>query len=140
MSIERNENISLLNNALFLIQYVNFSAVTCLKYTLCGAVLGYGSGLLLTESLTKFAIENPDAVNLDGGNHVPDHEQYLSFSRDSQFNKVTPPISEVLPLYSTALGAGAGLLFGLNKTYTEFSEKFKNERELNRLDASKLMV
>ncbi|MCW8418982.1 hypothetical protein OQJ18_02800 [Fluoribacter dumoffii] len=118
---------------LFGIRYLPHAAVTTAKYSLYGACVGFLGTYLFSESLKKFAAENPEAVNLDG-KHVQDDEQFLKFSRHSQFSHYTPPISEMIPIYSTGLGACAGAFFGLSKSCSEFSVKLKADRELRRLD------
>jgi len=105
---------------LFLIRYMPRVALNTVKY-------GF------SEALKRFAAENPEVVNLDG-QHVPDDEQFLKFSRHSAFTKHTPPMSEIIPIYSAIVGGCAGAFFGLNKSYMEFSEKRSEDRELRRLD------
>ena len=133
MSFEQFNRNEAMGDILFFIRYVPKGALNVAKYGLCGALLGFMSSYLFSESLKKFAAENPDAVNLDG-QHVRDEEQFLKFSRNSNFTKDTPPISEMIPIYSTAVGACAGAFFGLNKSCTEFSSKLSADRELRRLD------
>ncbi|KTD67886.1 hypothetical protein Lste_1044 [Legionella steelei] len=118
---------------LFLIRYMPRVALNTVKYGFYGALFGFGSSFLFSEALKRFAAENPEVVNLDG-QHVPDDEQFLKFSRHSAFTKHTPPMSEMIPIYSAIVGGCAGAFFGLNKSYMEFSEKRLEDRELRRLD------
>ncbi|MBL7480079.1 hypothetical protein [Legionella bononiensis] len=123
----------LYNDLLFTVRYLPKVVKNTVQYGLLGAILGYGAAFVCKRSLTQFAQEQHEAVDLVDG-YVPDEEEFLHFSRNRYVNRVTPPISEFVPIYSSIIGAGAGALFALSKVSSDYSVQLKQDREERRLD------
>ncbi|AHE66390.1 hypothetical protein Loa_00822 [Legionella oakridgensis ATCC 33761 = DSM 21215] len=117
-----------LSDVLFFVRYVPEALAGAVKHAAIGALLGWGTSYVCWSGLQAFAAEHHDAVDLTG-NHVAEGEQFLRMSRQPQFNKVTPPISDILPVYTSGVGACAGFFYGLNKKCREYPERLRQERE-----------
>ncbi|WP_133126750.1 hypothetical protein [Legionella nagasakiensis] len=123
-----NQTDVYLSDVLFFVRYVPEAMACTVKHAAIGALLGWGISYACSSSLQAFAAQHHDAVDITR-NHVPDGEQFLGMSRQAQFNKVTPPISDILPFYASGVGACAGFFYGLNKKYREYPERLRQERE-----------
>lgn len=123
-----------LNDLLFTIRYIPRVLKKTVQYGLLGCVIGFGMTFVCKDYLNKFAEEHHDAVDLVDG-YVADDDEFLHFSRTAEFNQVTPPISEFLPIYSSVIGAGAGTLFALSKVRSDFNDQLAQDRELRRISA-----
>ncbi|KTD47551.1 hypothetical protein [Legionella quateirensis] len=123
----------LYNDLLFTVRYVPKVIKHTVQYGLLGAILGFGTAFACKNSIVQFAQEKHDAVDLVDG-YVPDAEEFLHFSRNRHVNRITPAISEFIPIYSSIIGAGAGALFALSKVSSDFSVQLKQDREDRRLD------
>jgi hypothetical protein len=123
----------LMADLLFTVRYASKSLYTIAQYSLLGAAIGFGGSYLFAQSLNKFAEENHEAVDFTD-QYVANEEQYLQFSRNQHFNKEKKPISEFIPYYSAAVGAGALGFFALHKVSRDYSSQLQNEREVRKLD------
>ena len=122
----------LFNDLWFTIKYVPLALGRGFKYCIYGALIGFASSFLLKESLKTYARENHDYVDILD-KYVPDEEEYFKFNRGPD-NKVTPPISNFLPIYGSLIGAGAGAFFALHRAKIEFHQELQQERQTRILD------
>ncbi|WP_298627154.1 hypothetical protein [uncultured Legionella sp.] len=129
---DTHSNSDRLNDLLFTIRYIPKILKRTVQYGVLGAVMGVGMTFLCKDYLSKFAEEHHNAVDLVDG-YVADDEEYLHLSRTAEFNRVTPPISEFLPIYSSIVGAGAGTFFALSRVKTDYQEQLAADRELRRI-------
>jgi hypothetical protein len=120
------------DDLLFVVRYMPKILTTTLKYGFYGAVFGLGASYVFTASLSRYAEENHDAVDLTD-RYVANDEAFLKFSRNQHFNQHTPPIYEFIPVYGAIVGACAGTLFSLSKVSDDFSKQLNEGKEIRKL-------
>lgn len=123
----------LISDLVFIIRYTPKALTTVSKYCFLGALVGWSSCYILQESWNNFAREHHSTID-PGRTYVPEDERYLKFSRHSQFNQVTPPIGEALPLYASLVGAGAAGFFALNQVVHDLGNKLHDDRIIRQFD------
>jgi len=111
----------------FMVRYLPRAVGDSLKFALYGGVLGLLVGNVYEGSLSKFARQHHNAVDVNNS-YVPDDQEFLHLSRNRNFTQVTPSINKILPLYSAALGAGAGFFVGVLKNKNEFLAALSRDR------------
>lgn len=122
---------------LFILRCLAQNLPDLIKYTLIGAATGYVTAYLCSSDLNRFAREHHHAID-PSDRYVDDEVQFLHASRDSKFNKITPPISHALPFYVTGLGASSGFIYGLFSSYNKLRQQLEEKGTLQ--DQQKSLV
>jgi hypothetical protein len=111
----------------FFLNYLPEATATIVTYGFLGAAVGYGLSKTSPDELRKFAAKHHDAVDVTDG-YVKEEDEFMHFNRGFT-NRRTPSVNEILPVYSSAIGACAGVLFGAFRAKKKFVEKLHAERD-----------